>query len=222
MGRGEARTSPRAAAPLPRAYALHHLQAQAQGKRVEERGGTTAGRKFLGFSFTDGPDVKRIIAPKALEQFKRRAREITRRAKGVSIETTMKELASYAGLGRLFQLLRNTRSAHRPQSLGPAATPGRSVAAVEDTTSSPRGADRTGGERSAGEQYRRQRSWSLASCQEQGPLSRSQQQVLQIARTSISIWHVLAQLLEPPYTRPVRTVVWEGRRREASPYPDSM
>jgi hypothetical protein len=31
---------------------------------------------------------------------------------------------------------------------------------------------------------------------------------------------VLAQLLEPPYTRPVRTVVWEGRRREASPYPD--
>jgi RNA-directed DNA polymerase len=52
-------------------------------------------RKFLGFSFTVGPDVKRIIAPKALERFKRRAREITRRAKGVSIETTMKELASY-------------------------------------------------------------------------------------------------------------------------------
>ena len=51
-------------------------------------------------------------------------------------------------------------------------------------------------------------------------LARTQQQVLQIARTSISIWHVLAQLLEPPYTRPVRTVVWEGRRREASPYPD--
>src|SRR5215471_12410479 len=126
----------------------------------------------------------------------------------------------YAGLGRLFRLLRNTRSAHRPHSLGPAATPGRSMAAVEDTTSSPRGADRTGGERAAGEQYRRQRSWSLASCQEQGPLSRTQQQVLQIARTSISIWHVLAQLLEPPYTRPVRTVVWEGRRREAPPYPD--
>jgi RNA-directed DNA polymerase len=52
-------------------------------------------RKFLGFSFAAGPDVKRIIAPKALERFKRRIREITRRAKGVSIETTMKELASY-------------------------------------------------------------------------------------------------------------------------------
>ena len=26
-------------------------------------------RKFLGFSFTAGPDVKRVIAPKALSQF---------------------------------------------------------------------------------------------------------------------------------------------------------
>src|SRR5690242_10531004 len=52
-------------------------------------------RKFLGFSFTAGPDVKRTIAPKALERFKQRIREITRRAKGVSIKTTMAELASY-------------------------------------------------------------------------------------------------------------------------------
>src|SRR6266704_561635 len=52
-------------------------------------------RKFLGFSFTDGPEVQRVIAPKALDRFKRRVREITRRAKGVSIETTMAELAPY-------------------------------------------------------------------------------------------------------------------------------
>src|SRR3982074_443229 len=52
-------------------------------------------RKFLGFSFTAGPDVKRRIAPKSLERFKRRIREITRRAKGVSIKTTMEELATY-------------------------------------------------------------------------------------------------------------------------------
>jgi RNA-directed DNA polymerase len=52
-------------------------------------------RKFLGFSFTDGPEVKRVIAPKALDRFKRRVREITRRAKGVSIETTIAELAPY-------------------------------------------------------------------------------------------------------------------------------
>jgi RNA-directed DNA polymerase len=52
-------------------------------------------RKFLGFSFTAGLEVKRVIAPKALDRFKRRVREITRRAKGVSIETTIEELAPY-------------------------------------------------------------------------------------------------------------------------------
>ena len=52
-------------------------------------------RKFLGFSFTAGPEVKRVVAPKALDRFKRRIREITRRAKGVSIKTTIAELASY-------------------------------------------------------------------------------------------------------------------------------
>jgi len=52
-------------------------------------------RKFLGFSFTAGPEVKRVIAVKALDRFKRRIREIARRAKGVSIQTTIKELASY-------------------------------------------------------------------------------------------------------------------------------
>jgi len=52
-------------------------------------------RKFLGFSFTPGPEVKRVIAPKALDRFKQRIREITRRAKGVSMETTMEELAPY-------------------------------------------------------------------------------------------------------------------------------
>src|ERR1700735_4411893 len=52
-------------------------------------------RKFLGFSFTTGPDIKRRIAPKSLERFKRRIRDITQRAKGVSIKTTMEELATY-------------------------------------------------------------------------------------------------------------------------------
>src|SRR5246500_426174 len=52
-------------------------------------------RKFLGFSFTAGPDIRRMIAPKSLERFKRRIREITRRAKGVSIKTTVGELAPY-------------------------------------------------------------------------------------------------------------------------------
>lgn len=52
-------------------------------------------RQFLGFSFTDEPEVKRVIAPRALDRFKQRIRKITRRAKGVSIETTMEALAPY-------------------------------------------------------------------------------------------------------------------------------
>jgi RNA-directed DNA polymerase len=52
-------------------------------------------RKFLGFSFTAGPEVKRVIAPKVWDRFKTRVREITRRAKGVSMEATMAELGPY-------------------------------------------------------------------------------------------------------------------------------
>jgi len=52
-------------------------------------------RKFLGFRFSAGPAVKSIIAPKALDRFKHRIREITRQAKDVSMQTTMNELSPY-------------------------------------------------------------------------------------------------------------------------------
>src|SRR5438309_9917573 len=52
-------------------------------------------RKFLGFSFTDGPEIRRAIAPKAVARFKDKIRGITRQAKGISIETTVKRLATY-------------------------------------------------------------------------------------------------------------------------------
>ena len=56
-------------------------------------------RKFLGFSFTAGSEVERAIAPQALDRFKRRIREITRRAKSVSTKTTVEALAPYYGVG---------------------------------------------------------------------------------------------------------------------------
>jgi RNA-directed DNA polymerase len=52
-------------------------------------------RKFLGFSFTSGKELKRKIAPKAIERFKERVREITLKGKGRSMEQTMEELARY-------------------------------------------------------------------------------------------------------------------------------
>ena len=52
-------------------------------------------RKFLGFSFTDGKEPKRKIAPKAIDRFKERIREITHRSRGRSMEQVTAELARY-------------------------------------------------------------------------------------------------------------------------------
>jgi len=52
-------------------------------------------RKFVGFSFTNGKEPKRRIAPKALDRFKKRVRELTRRTRGVSLEEMIAEVAVY-------------------------------------------------------------------------------------------------------------------------------
>ena len=52
-------------------------------------------RKFLGFRVTDGSVIRRTIAPKAVERFKERIREITKQAKSGSLAQTMKVLAPY-------------------------------------------------------------------------------------------------------------------------------
>src|SRR6266853_853280 len=52
-------------------------------------------RKFLGFSFTSGKELKRKIAPKAIDRFKERVREITQKGRGRSMKQVMEELARY-------------------------------------------------------------------------------------------------------------------------------
>jgi RNA-directed DNA polymerase len=52
-------------------------------------------RKFLGFSFTSGKELKRKIAPKAIDRFKERIREITAKSRGRSMGKVMEELAPY-------------------------------------------------------------------------------------------------------------------------------
>jgi RNA-directed DNA polymerase len=54
-----------------------------------------AQRKFLSFSFTNGQQPKRRIAPKALSRFKLRVRHLTPRTRGVSIQQMVSELAVY-------------------------------------------------------------------------------------------------------------------------------
>jgi len=52
-------------------------------------------RKFLGFSFTWQREPRRRIAPKAIARFKQRVRELTRRTRGVSVETMVEQLGRY-------------------------------------------------------------------------------------------------------------------------------
>jgi RNA-directed DNA polymerase len=52
-------------------------------------------RKFLGFSFTWQREPRRRIAPKALQRFKQRVRELTSRTRGVSVETMVQQLNRY-------------------------------------------------------------------------------------------------------------------------------
>ena len=125
----------------------------------------------------------------------------------------------YAGLAQLFWLLRNARGVGGSHSLGPVAIAGRSVASVENTTSPPCGTDRIASFWAV-VQYGRQRPWPMVHRPEQSPLRRAFQCPLQIARSPLLDRCALAQLPEPPWYGPVCQVVWEGRSREAPPYPD--
>jgi RNA-directed DNA polymerase len=52
-------------------------------------------RKFLGFSFTGGREPRRRIAPQAIDRFRARVRELTRRTCGKSLSQVAKELSCY-------------------------------------------------------------------------------------------------------------------------------
>jgi len=52
-------------------------------------------RKFLGFRISADLLPLREIAPKAVTRFKRQVRQITRRARGVSIDRVVKDLRPY-------------------------------------------------------------------------------------------------------------------------------
>jgi RNA-directed DNA polymerase len=54
-----------------------------------------ADRKFLGFSLSEGPEPKRIIAKQALVRFRRRVTELTGRNRGISLERMIQELVEY-------------------------------------------------------------------------------------------------------------------------------
>ena len=73
-------------------------------------------RKFLGFSISNDGSERRI-APKALDKFKTRIRDMTRRTRGISLQQLIKELKPYlVGWRGYFRLLPDPAGAHKPRS----------------------------------------------------------------------------------------------------------
>src|SRR5215469_5255029 len=175
-------------------------------------------RKFLGFSVTAGPEVKRIIAPKSLERFKQRIREITRRAKGVSIKATMEELASYGWRGYfgfcetpevLVALTRWVRLRLRAALW----RQWKHHVVVERLCSHM-------GSRS----MRQAKLPAVVAAPGVSPGAEPSQRGSPMPTSDRSASHPCSERVSATSRTavygPVRTVVWEGRRREAPPYPD--
>ena len=78
-------------------------------------------RKFLGFSFTNGKEPKRRIAPKALDRFKEHIRELTRRTGGISLARMVENSAVPSWLARILRLLPDSLGAARPGLVDTAA-----------------------------------------------------------------------------------------------------
>src|ERR1700704_1051785 len=94
-------------------------------------------RKFLGFSFTARAEISGTVqAANPGDHAKGQGRQHQ--------DDNGRTGPIYAGLARLFRLLRNTRGADCSHALGPLATAVRSLAPVENTTSSASGTGRTG------------------------------------------------------------------------------
>ena len=83
--------------------------------RRRRSGGCAWDRKFLGYSFwvDRGREVKRHVAPKALDGCKERIRQITSRTGGRSLEKMVEELRTYLLGGKAYIRLADTPGGFR-------------------------------------------------------------------------------------------------------------
>ena len=88
------RAGERVMALLRRLYARLRLRINEAKSRVSS---VFAGRKFLGYSFWVAPKgvIKRTVAKMALETFKQRVRQLSRRSCGRSLQQVVERLSSY-------------------------------------------------------------------------------------------------------------------------------
>src|SRR5450830_174504 len=82
--------------PLPTLLSNVYLDdLEAQSEQGKERGDAPFPHELPWFSFTTGKNPERRIAPKAIDRFKKRVRESTRRTRGISLEAMIVELDRY-------------------------------------------------------------------------------------------------------------------------------
>ncbi len=178
-------------------------------------------RKFLGFSISNDGSERRI-APKALDKFKERIRDMTRRTRGFSLQQLIKELKPYiVGWRGYFGFCQTPRSPHKPRSVDPSKIAFVSLAAMANQAKPLRGVtpSRRSKVPSGGRGWFTNRA--LAHVRTPGGPTSPTQRLFRVARSSPNL------CARPSLTRsnrrgtgPVCPVVWEGWRREASPYPD--
>ena len=178
-------------------------------------------RKFLGFSISNDGSERRI-APKALDKFKGRIRDMTRRTRGFSLQQLIKELKPYIvgwrgyfGFCQTPRVLTNLEAWIRRRL--------RLYLWRQWRTRQNRFAElrRRGVAKFAGSGRRWFTNRALAHVRTSGGPASPTQRLFRVARSSPNLG------ARPSLTRsnrrgtgPVCPVVWEGWRREASPYPD--
>src|SRR5271165_511202 len=178
-------------------------------------------RKFLGFSISNDGGERRI-APKALDTCKTRVREQTCRTRGLSLSQIIEELTPYLiGWRGVHRVLPDSSGAHEPGSLDPPKIALISLAAVGERPQSLQGTAPSRRIRVQSSGCRRFADGILAHVRTPGSPSGPTQPLLRFNRSPPTLCSGSGLIRSNRRgTRPVRSVVWEGRRREAPPYPD--
>ena len=176
-------------------------------------------RKFLGFGFTNGEQPRRRIAPQSRARFRSRVRELTRRTRGKSLAQIIKELSVYLiGWRGYFGFCETPCCANLTNGPDEGCVPWSGCNGNEGLLVMPN----CDAAASAGI---RRRKPPVAHVVLGGSATvphlpwlyrtpHSNRSVLQLLRYQASLIYRTAVY------GPVCTVVWEGRSREAPPYPD--
>ena len=179
-------------------------------------------RKFLGFSISNDGSERRI-APKALDKFKGWAdpRHDTPDTRVQFATVDQRAEAIHRRVARLLRFLPDSASPHEPRSVEPSKIAFVSLAARANQAKPLRGVTPSRRSKVPGGGRRWFSNRALAHVRTSGGPASPTQRLFRVARSSPNL------CARPSLTRsnrrgrgPVRPVVWEGWRGEASPYPD--